>query len=304
MSGEELIVLRVEQLFSKYSQKDTEEELSLISEYLAVLAAKIDIEELNVTVTHELLKNFNAVVLLLRDRLLLYPENFQAQILELLTKSDAERIFDVISVSSPAQLARMLHPSRSISRVLFEGLDSWRGKRELDPRAISVSNLFDAKVALNKLAQLTKYLSTIEIKNYEPEWQEFSDHFNPNLLDKQKLLALVDRLKGGILGVDDLHVQRRIQEYVEKLETEIRRTKPRWGRIIAGFFVVLSFVADLKTVSPGVYDSVYNDVLHILTVVTQDSGVERQRQVPYLPQEYWHATIAVLPEPPKIKREI
>ena len=70
---------------------------------------------------------------------------------------------------------------------------------------------------------------------------------------------------------------------VDRIEEELRRPKPRWGRIIAAVFIVFGFLADLKTLKPTVYDSVYRTAHAIVQMLHVEGSVEHQQRKPLLP---------------------
>ena len=57
-----------------------------------------------------------------------------------------------------------------------------------------------------------------------------------------------------------------ILEKLENIETELRRPKARWGIIITGFFILLGFIADLKTIKPDIYKEPYTIVQKVLAI--------------------------------------
>jgi hypothetical protein len=211
------------------------------------------------------------------------------------------RTFAILGSLSDQDLGRLNR--HSFARTVFSALANFLRILKRDHRAVTSSDLFDAKIGLTRLAQIVRYASTIELLDYDMGIDELSDHYDPALLEKPKLLALVNVLKLQVGGLVDESIRRRLTERIDKLEEEIRRPRPRWGRIISGFFIIFSFVADLKTVSPSLYDSVYKTAESIIMVLHRDAAVEQQRKWPLLPAQPDRTPAAMLPEPPQIRED-
>jgi hypothetical protein len=66
--------------------------------------------------------------------------------------------------------------------------------------------------------------------------------------------------------------------------------------VIAGFFILFSFVADVKAISPGTYDAVFSTVKEIIQVLHQEGSVQHHRGYQlFLPEPDMSATLPTRP---------
>src|SRR5437899_10552343 len=79
-SKAESLLLSLSVLFSGYSSHEPVEDLRTISQYFELLSQRINYRQKRVDVPNELLGYFEAVCLLLSDRLRQYPEPLQKQV--------------------------------------------------------------------------------------------------------------------------------------------------------------------------------------------------------------------------------
>ncbi len=283
-------------LFSGYSKKEPSDELSTISKYFEYLGSRIDYDSLQIDVSSELLGHFEALCLLLSDRIRLYPDAIQEQVAEVLQKEDLARVFAVFAAISEDHKRRLARKYRSKWSALMRYVFA---NSIVAPLEMSPERLFTLKLALNRLAQIVRYASTIQFIDYDTGADRLNDHYDPSLIEKAKLLALVNALKVQLGKVPDESVRERLLERVNQLEDEIRKSRPRWGRIIAGFFIVFSFVADVKSVTPDAYDAVYDTITAIMRTMHEEGSVQYHRHLPLLPPPT--ETRAILPDAAKLK---
>jgi len=237
----------------------------------------------------DFLRHFEAVSLLLRDHLRLYPPTILKQVETILDKN-VERVFAILSTFSRREVRRMLRPS------LLESFAKGFPFVTIREGGLSRANLFEARIALNRLAQIVRYAASVQLVDYDIDIDELADHYDPKLLDKPKLLALINLLKVQIGQVPDSTIRDRLMDRIDRLEDEIRKPRPRWGRVIAGFFVLYSFVADVRTISPGAYDVVYNTISAIVATLHQDGGVQHRQRLPLLPEGSDAGQSAIIPK--------
>ena len=60
---------------------------------------------------------------------------------------------------------------------------------------------------------------------------------------------------------------------MDNIETELRRSKVRWGIVITGFFILFGFFADLKTIAPETYKEPYAIIQKVLATIHEDGVV-------------------------------
>jgi hypothetical protein len=255
-----------------------------------------------VDVSNALLTRFESVCLLLRDRLRVYPETIRAQVEQILKDSGLERMFGVMAALDIEDWRRAA--LQSAFRRIMDTLPSFL-MASPNPDIISLptrQSMFEAKIALSRIAEILRYAASIEVVDYDSTTEGLKDHYDPSLVDKAKILTLLNLIRVQANDVPDIGVRSRLLENVDRIEGELRRPKPRWGRIIAAAFVLFGFLADLKTLNPTVYESLLRTAHAIVEVLHVEGSVEHQKRKPLLPMGD-QTPAAVLPSPPKLPRK-
>jgi hypothetical protein len=295
MTVDEKQLMYVDLLFSQYSEQDSAGDLRIISEYFEHLGKSINFRPPRVDVSNALLTRFESVCLLLRDRLRVYPETIRAQVEQILKDSGLERMFAVMAALDTEDWRRS-----ELQSVFHRMMDAFQASPNPDIISLPTrQSMFEAKIALNRIAQILRYASSIEVVDYDSATEDLKDHYDPSLVDKAKILTLLNLLRVQANDVPDIGVRGRLLENVDRIEGELRRPKPRWGRIIAAAFVLFGFLADLKTLNPTVYESLLRTAHAIVEVLHVEGSVEHQKRKPLLPMGD-QTPAAVLPPPPKL----
>lgn len=289
-SEEERLGRQLDWLFSGYSENDPADELRAIGRYIEYLAQRIDHEKVIVDVQPQLLNQFESVCLLVLDRLQVHPETVRRQVEEILQDNRLGRTLALIAMLTPEQRRRLAQPTMLHSLVTrFGGYWARRFGLEDEP-LLHHSNLLETKIGLNRVAQILKYAATVPLLDYDGEARDLRDHYDPSLIGKAKVLALINVVQTQAADIEDDAIRLRIETRLSELEREVRKPRPRWGRIIAGFFVLFSFVADLKSVTPKVYDQIYTTIQAIISTLHEEGSVAYQQ----------HRTRRAIPEEPHV----
>jgi hypothetical protein len=277
VDSERDLVNRIEELFSRYSEIDSSQEILLIGEYFDFLAESINQDRFTIEVDHRLLDVFESVVLLLKDRLILYPDSITKQIDRIFEELKLFETIGVLSLQPFSGLYRDTSKSHS-SFSLISLADSMALanviRRKSKQYGISEKALIDVRIGLKRISQILKYASILEMVDYDGDLHDFGDHFNPNLVNKTKVITVINLLRLQAQHFQDPDIRRRIEKKLDRLEKEIRKPKPKWGRIIAGFFILLGFFADLKTLKPEIYDQPYKMASKIVSIIFDESQVK------------------------------
>lgn len=285
-----IIRTSLDHLFLHYFSHDPAAELSTISKYFDYITRRIDYDEVSVNVPSDLLGSFEPICLLLSDHLSFYPETVQTQVSEIIKDGKLSQTFSVLAALSEQHRRRIVNRSRSFVLMIM-GVFTTR-LNPSEPEFTSES-LFNTKLAVSRLSRILLYASSIQLLDFDTGAEKLKDHYDPTLIEKTKLLALIRVLRMQLDSVPDDNVRTRLIEHVENLEKEVQKARPRWGRVIAGFFILFSFIADVKAISPGSYDAVFSTVKEIIQVLHQEGSVQHHRgHQLFLPE---HDTSATLP---------
>lgn len=272
------LLSRVQLMFSRYYDGDISHDLETVAEYYSHLADNIDYEAFRITANRELLDSFESVFLWLQDKLLAYPEAIRTQILEIVREKQLCEIVGIVANLSERHLSHLRRQGlfrRLPSIYSFFGFTLALPRQERE--YLTEPKLFDAKMALKRLSQIIRFAATVNVVDYDEAFRDFRNNYDPNLVDKHKLLALINILRVQINNVPDEDHKKLVLEKLEGLESELKRPNVRWGVVITGFFILLGFLADLKTLSPQIYDEPKRTVESILNVLHSDGVVQQSR---------------------------
>ncbi len=273
---QDTLKMRIDWLFASYIQHDISDELKDIAKYFSFIAENIDPRNFTVEVRSDLIQCFESVYLLLLDKIRIYPDTIQNQIMNI-TKEN--HICDIMAIAGSLD-------RKDISQIKFTNtfqplvsfLPFWGKKFGIsidNDKYIDITrkSLFNLKVSLNRLSSILTYAASIKLIDYDDSFYKFKENYDPDLIDKSKLLAYINILRVQINNTLDSKEKDLILDKLENIETELRRPKARWGIIITGFFILFGFLADIKTIHPDIYQESYAIVQKIIVTIHNDGIV-------------------------------
>lgn len=300
---------RLNLLFSQYSEADIQFEISVCADFFAYLGSEVVSREGLFHIPHDILSSFESVYLLLCDRLVLYPDSILKQVQDIANKRDLCGQF--------AQIAALWHPdnhilyrSSSVIHELFRALrmfsipfirdDALPG----DPRdCLRRENLFAIRTDILRITQILRYAASLRLPG--TDGRDFREHYDPDLVDKFKILALVNLLRSDIDTIEDGQKKQLLQERLAELEVELRKPRSiRWGFVLTTLFILLGCLADLKTLKPDIYDRPHALTHKIIETIYAEGQVHR-KDVPSLtlgnclPPLLPHTPVENTPPPPQ-----
>jgi hypothetical protein len=265
---------RIDWLFA--IQRDISDELKDIAKYYSFLAEKINPKTFSIEIHQDLIQCFESVYLLLLDKMQFYPDAIRNQVS---TINRENHICDIMAVAGSIEPKDL---NRIKFRSSFQALAAiipfiWRSFRiSIDSGEyvdITRKSLFKLKVSLNRLSSILTYAATMKLADYDESFYKFRKSYDPDLIDRNKLLAFINILRVQINNNPDSKEKSVIFEKLDNIETELRRSKVRWGIVITGFFILFGFFADLKTIAPDIYKEPYAIVQKVLTTIHEDGVV-------------------------------
>lgn len=314
-------VAELDSLFRRQESDDTGESLVLIAEYLEYLATQLhEGAGWEVDGNVALISRFEAVYLWLSDRLLLYPDSVRDQVRNLVSEKRLCEQFAVLATLADDAAAPRPRGDRSFLSSVASAIVDAAASASLRKSVSQIeesplpnaTSLFNTRIALRRLAQILRYAASLDAPGYDEPLADVRNNYDPNLVDKSKLGVLINLLRLQITEVSDSAQRQRLLHAVDRLEAETRRSKVRWTTVIAGCFVLLGVLADLKSLYPTIYDKPLRTVQSIIAILHEDGQVQRQRDfadgsgdghrtpaIPkHAPREY-----PQLSHPPQIERE-
>jgi hypothetical protein len=275
---------KVRWLLAHYVERDASEELSDIADYLSFLAERINTDELSIDADPDLIRCFESVHLLLTDRLALYPDTIQKQVAAVSTDLRLCDTMALLGSLSAREIWELRHgrlaDSPGLTGAILRTLSIFSRRRASDSAAsdplINHAQFLRMKVAVSRIASIVRYASTLRMADYDESASRFRGNYDPELVDKNKLFALINILRIEINQCPESAERGTIIERLEAVERELHRRKIRWGIVITGFFMLFGFLADLKTLSPGTYTRAYQTLNTILNTIHHDGTVNKQ----------------------------
>lgn len=116
-------------------------------------------------------------------------------------------LFAILSSLSDKEIWSISRRRRlNASFGIFANVISIRSYSELEEsQLVSGTNLVEAKVALTRLCQVTLFASTKVDNDFfiDDDIEDFSKRYNPNIINKSKIIALVNLLKSQLNEVEE-----------------------------------------------------------------------------------------------------
>lgn len=256
--------------------RDISDELKDIAKYYSFLAEKINPKTFSIEIRKDLIQCFESVYLLLIDKMQIYPDAIRNQVSNINRENHICDIMAVAGSIEPADLNRIKFRSsfQVIADIIpFIGRSFRISIDNGEYVDITRKSLFKLKVSLNRLSSILNYAATIKLADYDESFYKFRKSYNPELIDKNKLLAFINILRVQINNNPDSKEKSVIVEKLDNIETELRRSRVRWGIVITGFFILFGFFADLKTIAPDIYKEPYAIVQKVLATIHEDGVV-------------------------------
>jgi len=250
-----------------------------VSQYYRYMSESIASDEILINCDKNLLINFEAIYLWLQEQLVYLPSHLKDQVEDIFKTAKLCELFAILSSLSEKEIWSINRRRRLNSSFgIFAGLFSRRNYSELEEsQLVSGTHLVEAKVALTRLCQVSKFAaSKVEDNFYTNDgFEEFSDRYDPNMINKPKIIALVNLLKSQLNEVQTTDDVKLILNKLEVVEKEINKRSPHWGLIFSTFFIIFGFTADLKTLDPTIYTKPFETIESILFNLHEDGQVER-----------------------------
>ncbi|NHZ86326.1 MAG: hypothetical protein GWP19_10650 [Planctomycetia bacterium] len=271
---------RIKYMFSSYIEYEPQEDIKVISQYFKYLHSHIDLFRGRILLDQEILGVFDAISLLLIDRLMLYPDTVQKEVNIIMKEADLSNFFGIYSGLSTSEQSMIrfkrtfgIFANSYLRQIFGSGFSS-------ELVGLPSDRLHIVKVALHRLSNILEYTSGIELLDYDTEYTTYKEHYDPSIIDKQKIIALIELIRLQCNVIPDTELKEHFQQKINKLENEIKKKNPRWGRIISGFFFLLGIVANVKTVAPETYNNLHNSIEKVIVILHEDAQTNQKTDSP------------------------
>lgn len=286
MHEEEKIELSIRLLLSSTIEHDPARDLNTISEYFGYIASNIDYEELEFRISKNLLDSFEPVCLILRERLTQCTTSVSAEVEKILGQQKLGELFATVANLSTHELKSIRRADwmgefgsfGNVISVFISLFFTFRVKKY----GLTTERIFEGKVALHRISQILRAINSIETDIHEQSFESTREHFDPDLVNRNKLLALISLLRVELEQVPDENIRSQVKSKIAEVEEEVRKPKPKWGKAIILCFILLGVMADLKTLKPDIYDRPYRIVTQILTTIQEDGIVQHSKEIQLL----------------------
>lgn len=281
MTEEELEKLRegISRTLEGRDYPSVKDKMLTVSAYYRYMSTSITSEEILIDCDRDLLSNFEAVYLWLIEQVVYLPVHLKNQVEGIFNEAKLCELFAILSSLSDKEIWTINRRRRfNGSFSLLSSLFKFKNYSELEKsQLVSTTHLVNAKVALTRLSQVTKFsASKFDDDFYAVDgFEEFSSRYNPEIINKARVVALVNLLKSQFQDIEESKDTKLILEKLEQVEKEINKRRPHWGLIFSTIFVLFGFTADLKTLNPGVYAKPLETIEAILFNLHEDGQVEK-----------------------------
>ena len=266
---------RINNIFSKYVDEDLSDHLRHISDYYSYLGDCIEYKKFSVTADFELIESFEAVYLWLKEKLLLYPDSIRNQVVEIFKEKKLCEIFAIIANLEPEHL-KEIRLNRIFKRLpkFYSIFGIKAAMPQSDIEFVNIKDFFEVKMSLKRISQILKYARTIDVVDFDESYNDFKEHYDPNIINKHKIFTLINYFRVQIEDIPDEQYRKALSDKIDSLEAEIRRSKVRWAVVFTGFFILFGFLADLKTLNPDIYTKPLRTIENIINVLHNDGKVQ------------------------------
>ncbi|WP_289032224.1 hypothetical protein [uncultured Paraglaciecola sp.] len=293
MTEEELEKLRdgISRTLEGRDYPSVKDKMLTVSSYYRYMSTSIASDEILIDCDRELLSNFEAVYLWLIEQLVYLPAHLKNQVENIFQEAKLCELFAILSSLSDKEIWTINRRRRlSSSMGIFASFFKIRNYSELEEsQLVSTTHLVNAKIALTRLSQVTRFsASKFDDDFYAVDgFEEFSSRYNPEIINKARIVALVNLLKSQFHEIEENDDTKLILEKLEAVEKEINKRKPHWGLIFSTVFVIFGFTADLKTLNPDAYKKPLETIEAILYNLHEDGQVEKNisKKLPYSPND-------------------
>lgn len=263
---------RVYLFFSDYSESDPIEVLKMFEEYYKYISDRVDPVRFQINADTELLDAFESISLSLKERMRVYPDSVRHQIEKIFDDNAILQTFSIFASMSSDELKRIKYSRSLVSMISKIPLIGF-GQYDVDDYGLNRKKLFEIKIALKRISGIVKFAKTQNVLDYDSTFVKYKDHYDPEIINRNKLSALINILKVQLAEIPDIETSKRLEEKLESIEEELKKPKPKWGAIITGFFILFGFLADLKTIQPDIYEHPYETMNKIISVLHSEAQV-------------------------------
>ena len=143
----------------------------------------------------------------------------------------------------------------------------------LDSKLYSMENLSRMKTALNRINHIAKLVyGSIDREaldaGYDDDLSDYAQHFDFTLVNKIDLKLKIEILASEIRSTPDSSERLLLLQKLEKIEAELKEAKTtNWKTVILHTFILIGFLADLKTLKPEIYDKAYEIGSNIISQI-------------------------------------
>jgi hypothetical protein len=271
----------LDKLFNPWSEHRPKEELESIAEYLSFIAESLQPTNFICTASADLLLKFESICLLLKKYASELSQPLADEMSDLIRAENVLATIALLGNVDPVELWRFKRREVEIRFIRLFSL----GLIKLNEKAMAISKdkLLSTKIAINRLAEQTRYASTLTLPDYDIGTEFTQSHFDTNLIDLNKLKSILLQLKLACDKLPKGAERYTLESQIDKLTEDLNKERPRWGRLIVKAFVLLAIASDLKTVVPDQYEEITHLASELVNHIHNGGLVETKKRLPQYP---------------------
>jgi hypothetical protein len=281
----------LEKIFNHWSL--LENKLQSAASFFAYVSERIDVDSCKLDVPPAIAVRFESVCLWIRRVLPDLGAEVREQALEILNGVRPEETIATLNGLSDRDRRRILfrHATSiaaalaSLFRVRHVGVDP------ATAALVNEAKLRNAKIGIGRLCSILTYAAE-DLANPEPDEdiRSFVDHFNPAFVDRVRVNTLLEKLEEQVRELPDMVVKASILKSVGEIKQELKRRRPPWRRILGTLLLLLSVVADMRSLAPESCDdaiATLDAILHSVVTESQVSSTTPPAHIPNNGPKHW-----------------
>jgi hypothetical protein len=280
MRNEEIeskIIQNIQMMLSYKRQENALLYLKEIAEYYGYLSENLDFPSLGSDLNFKLITSFESIWYILQYYLKDIDPLLLKTIEDIFQRSNIFNFFSLLAILIPNNgliryRRRKLFQSISFSipSILTINNDN------TENNTINSDTVLSIKAAIFRVASI---VNTISIDDYSEDIgldKNIKTRYNPELIDKEKILVLLELLKNNIISISETEDTKILITKIEIIENEIKKKQNiKWGKVFALIFVIFGFISNMKTIFPEQYDKAFYSLSRIITTITNEGQVDR-----------------------------
>jgi len=275
---ESKIINNINMMLNYRRQENAHMYLKEIAEYYEYLSENLDFPSLGSDINFKLITSFESIWYILQYCLKDDDPKTLKTIEDIFKESNMFNFFSILAVLIPNNgLLRYRRRKlfRSISFTVPSIILNIKDNNA-ENNVINSDTVLGIKAAIFRVANIVRTINSDDFSEDIGLDRDIKTRYNPELIDKEKILALLELLKNNIISISETEDTKILLSKIDIIEIEVKKKQNiKWGKVFALIFTIFGFVSNMKTIFPEQYDNAFYLLSRIITTVTNEGQVDR-----------------------------